>query len=189
MSQTQACCQLCSFRGCDGDWCRHGASRVDSGYYRCNGTGSLFEPQLLTLLLQDQPLYHGLLFAPGVYEPGVSQVESRLDHQLSVNYGQSVSAHFELADFASFPLRSDSELVGVVPDWLDADHIPRSVRLAITALVTKAGFACGGPPDTRHLVRTIHVHRRCKQTRQGCSVGFTYYVDIGGIRVQPVYEG
>lgn len=85
-------CPLCMFRNFDADGCRHGAQRLSQSIARCNGDGREFDPKLLAALMKN-PVYQALMVAPQVYEPQVTQVESRLDYRLNISYRYICNQH------------------------------------------------------------------------------------------------
>lgn len=99
-------CQLCEFRGCDGDFCRHGSVETDSGYHRCLWEKVEFDPKLLSALA-GHPL-KGALLAAEVYEPRMSAVVSRLDIRFNVSYGKrGGSAHLQMDSLKQLEIDGD----------------------------------------------------------------------------------
>jgi hypothetical protein len=175
-------CPLCVFRGCEGDFCRHGASDEGNGYHICLMTGSRFDVELLRALSRD-PIRQALIFDACVGEPTAGQVESRLDHRLSVGYGRTGgSAHLVIDALKDLKDTAHTDF-GWEFEPRFAPSAPKSLKLVADSLVRNAGFRVISGADDTHQLRTFNLARGRKIASGaviGIHVSLTYYVEIRG---------
>ncbi len=189
VSNHSGCCALCSFRGCDGDWCRHGAYQKDNGSWVCNFTGTEFSPEILDALSRTLTR-QALATACTDEELSIVQVDSPLDVRFGIAY-RGFQASITLDDIAHPTaartrdwgrLRQPaSDKFGMVFDDSMAPGAPDGLTTVATALCSRAGFRVTGEANIEHAMRTLRLVRgeeRPEGSFRGTHIDLTYVVEV-----------